>query len=372
MAKRGQNEGSIYQRKDGRWTAAFSIGRAKRKAFYGKTRREVQEKLTAALRDKHLGLPVITDQKTVARFLDEWLQESAKPSVRARTFIRYEELVRLHLKPLLGYIRLAKLSPQQLQAAMTRWSAQGLAPRTVEQIRAVLRRALNQALRWNLVTRNVATLVDSPKYERAKIRVLSPDEARTFVQAVQADDYGALYLTALTLGLREGEVLGLRWEDVDLESRMLRVSYSLQRIEGKLQLVPPKTERSRRTLTIPAVLISALRAHRVRQMEWKLALGVRWQETGFVFTTPIGTPIDARNMQRRYYSSLSKAGLPKLRFHDLRHSCASLLLAQNVPARVVMELLGHSQIKLTLDTYSHVMPALLKDASSAIDRVLRS
>lgn len=387
--KRGQNEGSIYKRKDGRWTAALSVGGTRRKTFYGKTRQEVQEKLTAELGKKQAGLPIATDERqTVGQFLDHWLKESVKSSVRPKTYDSYAQLVRLHLKPRLGHIRLSKLTPQLLQAELNWWLKKGrrkpakatdgdgeshaLSPRTVQYLRAVLRRALVQAVKWNLVSRNVATLVDPPRSRRQPVTVLTPEQAKAFVKTIKGDRMEPLYLAALTLGLREGEVLGLRWQNINFESGTLRVEYGLQRIEKKLQLVPPKTERSRRTLKMPAVLISAFRAHRVRQLESKLAAGSEWQEMDFVFATRHGTPLDARNVLRNYYAILAKAELPRMTFHHLRHSCASLLLAQNVPARVVMEVLGHSQISLTLDTYSHVMPALMADVKDAMDRALES
>ena len=167
----------------------------------------------------------------------------------------------------------------------------------------------------------------------------------------------------------QAEVLGLKWDAIDFQARTLRVNAALQRIEGKLQLVEPKTARSRRTLQMPEAVITALRAHRVRQLEEKMLAGERWQDTGLAFTTSIGTPMDARGLIRKFHALLKKAGLPRSRFHDLRHSCASLLLAKHVPARVVMELLGHSQISLTLDTYSHVMPAMLREAADSMDAV---
>jgi integrase len=191
----------------------------------------------------------------------------------------------------------------------------------------VLRSALNQALRWGLVARNVATLVDSPNYTRLEVKPLRAEEVKKFLEAMKGDRLEALYLVTLALGLREGEVLGLRWQDVDLAAGLLRVNHALQRVGGKLTLIAPKTARSRRTLPVPASVVKQLRAHRARQGQERLLAGAGWAEGGFVFTTLIGTPIDARNLLRWYHALLTKAELPSFRFHDLRPSCATMLLS---------------------------------------------
>lgn len=169
---------------------------------------------------------------------------------------------------------------------------------------------------------------------------------------------------------RQGEALGLRWDDVDLDAGTLTIRKSLQRVDGELQLVEPKTAKSRRTVALPDVAVSALRAHRVRQIEERLLAGSRWNDTGLVFTTTIGTGLDGRNVTRQFQKLLEDARLPRQRFHDLRHTCASLLLAQGVHPRVVMETLGHSQVRLTMDTYSHVIPQLQREAAGRIDAIL--
>lgn len=180
----------------------------------------------------------------------------------------------------------------------------------------------------------------------------------------------ALYSVAVALGLRRGEALALKWEDVDLEAGTLRVKHSLQRIEGRLQLVEPKSLKSRRTIAMPQATVLALRDHRKRQLEERMPEGSAWQETGFIFTTTIGTPIEPDHLKRWFKPLLKKAGLPDIRFHDLRHTAASLLLAQGVGPRVIMETLGHSQISLTMNTYSHVMPSLQREAADKMDAIL--
>ena len=368
MAKRGQNEGSIYKRKDGRWVGVISLGyvdrRRKRKAFYGATRREVQERLTATLKATQEGRPIPPEQQTVDQFLGVWLEDCAKPTIRPRTYVRYAEHIRNHISPAIGHIKLAKLTPQHVQALLNDKLAGGLAPATVRYMRAVLRRALNQALKWDVVARNAAALVDVPRVPHHEIKPFTPDQARAFLDAIRGDRFEALYSIALALGLRKGEVLGLRWDDIDLEKGTLTVRSSLQRIDGKLTLVEPKSKQSRRTVAMPRTVASALRLHRARQLQERLLAGSRWQDRGLVFPTTIGTPMDTRNLTRHFKRALSEADLPSLRFHDLRHSCASLLLAQGIHPRVVMEILGHSQISLTMNTYSHVIDDLQREAAA--------
>lgn len=264
--KRGQGEGSIYKRKDGLWVGAVNLGyqngKLKRKSFYGKTREEVQIKLVAALSDVQKGIPIPTERQTLAKFLQSWLTEVVKPSVRPKTLKTYAYIVKLHLEPELGKKVLTKLIPQDVQRFLNEKLKADLSARTVRHINDTLRCALNVALRWGLVSRNVATLVGPPRIQRKEIRSFTPDEARTFLKIIKGDRLEALFSVALSLGLRQGEALGLRWQDIDFEARTLRVSYAIQRIEGKLQIVEPKTERSRRVLPLPDTVLSSLRTHR--------------------------------------------------------------------------------------------------------------
>jgi integrase len=374
--KRNAGEGSIFQRTDGRWCAQLDLGwhngKRLRKYAYGATAGEVQDSLLKARSDRAAGLPVAVERQTVGQYLADWLNNTVKASVRPRTYVSYEQVVRSYLIPDLGRLPLLKLAPQHVRAMLNRRLTEGnLSPRSVAYIRVVLRAALNQARKWNLVARNVAELVESPRARRFEIKPLAPEQARQLLDAVKGSQLEALYAVALACGLRMGEMLGLRWQDVDLEAGRLAVRQAIQRQRGAgLIAVEPKTERSRRTIDFPAPLVAALKAHRVRQLEERLAAGSRWQDGGFVFTSGVGTPIEPRNLHRSFKAVLRKAGLPDARFHDLRHSAASLMLAQAVPLRVVMEVLGHSSISLTADTYSHVMPSLVRDATEKAAAVL--
>jgi integrase len=369
--KRGQGEGSIYKRKDGRWAGVINLGyqegKLKRKTFYGETREDVRGKLVAALSDQQKGLPVITERQTVAVFLEKWLEECVKPSVRYRTYECYVLHVRRNILPALGKLPLTKLNPQHVQTLMNERLSSGLSPRSVQLMRAVLRRALGQALKWGLVARNVATLVDSPRVERPEVQFMLPDDARKFLQAIEGDRLEALFSTALAMGLRQGEALGLCWVNVDFDAKELHVRYSLQRIQGNLLLTELKTRNSRRDLPLTDLVIARLRAHRSRQLQEKLIAGSRWHDSGLVFTTTIGTALDARNVVRQYHALLEKAKLCRYRFHELRHSCASLLLAQGVPLKTISDILGHSQISITADYYAHIAPETRREALSMMD-----
>jgi integrase len=370
--KRGRNEGTIFKRRDGRWCAALNLGwkngQRHRKSFYGATRDAVQQQLTAALRSHQLGFNVAPERQTVGEFLQRWLTDCVAPSTRPRTLDSYSDTVRLHLIPTIGKVPLGKLTPQHVQAMMNGKLAD-FSPRSVQYTHSVLSRALNRAVKWDLVPRNVCTLVSPPRVPRHQVEPLSPDDARCLLDAVKDTQHEALYSVAMALGLRKGEALGLRWQDVDLDAATLSVCHQLQARRGK-HLTEPKSDRSRRTLPLPEFAVKALRAHRARQLQARLIAGSGWQDTGHVFTTSIGTPMDGSRVSKLFRQALAKAGLPHKRFHDLRHTAASLLLTQGVHPRVVMETLGHSQIGVTMNTYSHVMPVLQRDAADKMNAIL--
>jgi integrase len=373
--RRNSGEGSIFQRSDGRWAAQIDLGRRDgkrlRKVLYGATAAEVQAQLLKARSDKARGLPVKLEKQTVAQYLGRWLTEYAQLSTRPRTFERYEQLIRLHIAPEIGAIRLEKLTPGDVQHLLNHKHAAGLSPKSVRHIRAVLTVALNRAMRWGLVGRNVAALTDGPKLERHEIRPLSLEQTQHFIEMVKNEPFGPFFLLAATTGARRGELLAAKWADVDLDARVIRITGSLQRINGGLQVCEPKTAKSRRPLPLLDFVGEALKAHRARQLRERLQAGADWLDNGFVFTGDHGQPLDPDGALRDAFKTvLAKAGLPDIRLHDLRHSAASLLLALNVHPRVVMELLGHSQISLTMNTYSHTVPEILRDAIDKLGAAL--
>jgi len=307
---------------------------------------------------------------TVGKFLDQWMIEVVQPSVRPWTYRGYDVHVRLHIKPALGNLALEAVSPRHVQALLNQKLAEGLAPKTVRYIRGTLRTAFKQATRWGLIVRNPVDAVDGPKVERFEIRPFTPDEARQFLSAIRGERLEALYSVALTMGLRQGEALGLRWQDVDLDLGNLRINKQLQRINGKFQLVEPKTPRSRRTLALPASIVVGLREHWNRQLSERAVVGERWETSDLVFTTDRGRPLDGTVVSHHFHRQLDRAGLVQRRFHDLRHSCATLLLVQGVSPRVVMDVLGHSQIALTMNTYTHVLPQLRREAADRMEALI--
>jgi integrase len=341
-------------------------------SLFARTRAALSDRLLEMIDPMVPSQPATSEGLTLGAFLEDWLTDVVRLSVRPRTYVSYRYIVRLHLTPSLGHRPLAALSPADVQAFLNAKSASGLSPRTVAYQRGVLRQALGHAERMELVSRNVARLARPPRIPHRPVSPLTVEQARTFLAAIRGDRLEALYLVALGCGLRQGEILGLRWPDVDQDAGTLTVRHALARIEGELVLVEPKSATSRRVVPLPALVRDALAAHRLRQAQEHLPLRPEPGDVfaGLVFTTTFGTPLDGISVTRRFQRILRAAGLPHQRFHDLRHACASLLLAQGVPARVVMETLGHSEISLTLNTYSHVLPSLGREAALRMDEVL--
>jgi integrase len=374
--RRGHREGSIYRRRDGRWearlTSEMADGRRRRVCFYGTTRKAVAERLTKALHDRDHGLPADPSQMTVKAYLARWLEGSVRHSVRPGTFVSYGNKVRLYVIPEIGAVRLQRLTPADVQALYSRLLGRGLSPRSVQYVHAILHRALKQALRWGLVARNVCEAVDRPQVQRREMRALTAGEAARFLEAARADRLGALYVLAVTSGLRQGELFGLHWQDVDLDAARVHVTRQLVSGEDGLPvLTDVKSRAGRRVVEIPALTVAALREHRGRQAEERLRLGDAWEHPELVFTTTIGTFLSPTNLTRQSFRPLLKrAGLPLIRFHDLRHTAASLLLAAGVHPKVVQERLGHSSIAITLDTYSHVVPSMQRAAADRLDALL--
>jgi integrase len=374
MTRRGPNEGSIYQRKDGRWVGGvhfgYAPGKRVRRHVFGKTRAEVVEKMRPLLKahDEHRPPP---DQRLkLGPFLTSWLEDVARPTIRASTYSSYRGIVEHHLVPGLGRAAVVKLTPADVQAFLNAKSAAGLSPRRVQYIHAVLRRALVTAERWGLVSRNVAKLADPPRVTRKEISPLTPEQAGILIESSADDRLHALYVTALGTGLRQGELLGLRWDDIDLDARRLRVRHTLQRVQRKLVLLEPKTERSRRSIVLPEVVVTALRGHHTRQKMDRLVAGTSWVDTGHVFATTRGTPLNAATVTRSFQRALDRAGLPHSRFHDLRHAAATFLLAQGFTLEDVKNLLGHSSIVLTSNTYGHVLEQRQRQVAMGMDAVL--
>ena len=308
---------------------------------------------------------------TLTTWLDHYLTTIAAARVRPSTLQRYEQLVRVHLVPKLGHHRLDRLQPEHVERAYRELLAAGLAPATVLQVHRVLSRALKVAMQRGRIARNVCTLVDAPSVPRAEVEPLTRAEARAVLAAAATERNAARWSLALALGLRQGEVLGLPWDAVDLDAGSLTVRQALQRHPGHgLVIVRSKSSAGRRTIALPGPLVTLLRDHRRAQDEEQRYAGSEWQEHGLVFTQVVGKPIDPRADHRQWRSLLIRAGVRPARLHDARHTAATVMLTMGVPARAVMQVLGHSQITLTLGTYSHVAPELAHDAAQRVARAL--
>jgi integrase len=379
--KRGNGEGSITKRKDGRWMARYTVHTAngpKRRTVYGRTRQEVAAKLAKALSDRTEGIVYDDENMTVGEYLDRWLKSVVRGSVRQSTYDRDASLVNNHLRPALGGIKLKKLSAAHVQGFYRDRLDAGLSPSTVHKMHAILHKALSQALKWHMVPRNVTEAVSPPRPAPKEMRPLSLEETRRLLRESCGDRLEALYVLAVTTGMRQGELLALRWQDVDLKNAILSVRHTLTRSGGRVVIGEPKTKKSRRSISLTPRAVEALEAHLERQLREIGILGDRYEDQGLLFTTGTGSPINPSNLRQRSFAQLlKKAGLPHIRFHDLRHTCATLLLAQGTHPKYVQELLGHATIAITLDTYSHVIPGMgdqtaraMQDALSPVDDAL--
>ena len=373
--KRGNGEGTIHRRKDGGWCAQYTVYTAegrKRKTLYGKTRAEVANKLAKALSNREDGLVYDTRNLTVGEYLTQWLSRSLKGTVRASTCERHEINIRVHIKPSLGGVKLKNLTPAHVRGLLSEKLDAGLAPATVRKIHSTLHKALSQGVSDGLVPRNAAD-VTAPRPAPEEMRPLSEAEARAFLDAAResGDRFEPLYMLAITTGLRRGEILGLRWDDADLEHGTLRVGRGLVRDGGRYTLGETKTKRGRRLVNLTARTVNALKAHRKRYLEERVRLSGSYDDHGLIFSTRVGTPVNPENLVKRSFKPLlEKAALPKIRFHDLRHTCATLLLGRGVHPKLVQELLGHATIAMTLDTYSHYLPSMGDQAAGAMGDAL--
>ncbi|MEU4079715.1 site-specific integrase [Streptomyces venezuelae] len=372
--KRNPNgAGTITQRKDGRFQAAVYVlqpdGTRARKFAYGKTWAECDAKRRALLDKVASGTPVPTRSAKLAEWLAYWLESVVEPRRKLSTYDKYEAHVRLYLSPMLGTKRLESLSVPDVRRFLLQLEKKTTAA-TAKESHRVLRTALSAACREELIVRNVAKLVEPP---RAAVRDLSPwslDETLDFLAAARRDPLYAAFVLAIAMGLRRGEIVGLRWNDIDLENRVLLVRQQVQRRRGVLYNDETKGRRSR-AIPLPAMCLAPLRWHRMRQMATYEAAGMGWSTTGYVFATRTGRPVEPRNVHRSFVRVSEAAGLRPIRLHDARHGCATLLTAAGVAPRVVMEILGHSQISLTMDVYTHVVQDTQREAISHMDRLLK-
>lgn len=368
MTKRANGEGSVFKRGN-RWVAQVGSGK-NRETKYFETQKDANAWRHTIIEQRRQGLVFAGSKVSLSKFLDEWLVV-AKTSVRPNTYQQYSQVVHQHINPVLGYIVLKDLRPDHVQSLYTNKLANGVSPNTTRMIHAVIHRALNHALKLGLVYRNVADSVTRPKVVRKEMKTLNDYQVRQLIQVAESEQMRLLLWVAVVTGLRQGELLGLKWSDLDWTSRRIQVQRQVQRRKGDgLVFCEPKSASGRRVIVLGKSTIEKLREYKNNQLKERILLGEKWQDYDLIFPSPIGTPLDPSNVLKAYKDYLKRAGLPTLRFHDLRHSAATLMLQQGVNPKIVSERLGHSDISLTLNTYSHVLPPMQEEAAEKMDDLL--
>ncbi len=373
--KRGNGEGTIHRRKNGGWCAQYTVYTAKgrkRRTFYSKTRAEVAAKLAKALSDRDGGFSFAAENLKLGDYLQRWLVDSKQSSVKPVTYEGYARQVHNHLVPTLGRIKLKTLTPTHLRGLYREKTDAGLSARTVQYIHTTIHNALEQAVDDGLIGRNVADAVKPPQVRREEIEPLTPEQVKTLFEAGSGERFEALYVLAVTAGTRQGELLGLKWEDIDLDRGLLQVRRTLSGITGGNPVFStPKTAKGRRSVKLTAMAVKALKGHHERQLAEREELAGLWQNHGLVFPTRVGTPLSRHNLVARSFKPLlESAELPNIRFHDLRHTCATLMLTVGTNPKVVQETLGHANVSITLDTYSHLLPNMQDEVAEKINELL--
>lgn len=370
-ARRKADGYSISKRTDGRWEARITIGynesgNPRRKSFYGETRLSVLEQVQAYKQKVDSGAIVARGREMLLGFwLDDWLLTYIKPHREPKTYRYYEAFVRIHIKPALGKVQVRKLSPQAIQKLMNEKSEEGLSGNFVKGLRSTLRSALTQAWKIGLIEHNPAARVNCPKIEHKDPQFLAPGAVRQFLDAAENSSMASLFQFALVTGLRIGEVSGLRWVDVDFAKRTVAINHQLQRIDSKLTLKALKSKSSRRVLPLGTSAIKALQDAKSEQL-----LKGWTNELGLVFLNKNGRPLDPKNVDDHLKEVFEKAGLPRMSFHKLRHTAATLMVAAGVELHQVMQQLGHSQISLTANLYAHGVTESQRRASDILERVI--
>jgi integrase len=375
--------GYIRRRGKGSWEVTVDLGRdpatgrRRRRFFTVRGKREGAERaLTADLRERDLGNDLDPGRVTVDECLRRWLRDYAAQNVAASTLQRYKGIVEQHLVPGLGSLRLRDLRPAHIQAAYAAFARRdGRGPRlsakTIFEHHAVLREALNWAVRLQLLGRNPAQAVSPPRPQRPEMRVLSPADAQRLLEVSRPTRYYSLIYLALATGARLGELLAVRWQEVDLERGVVEITRTARFFSGQgVTFGQPKTHRSRRPIALSPETLAVLREHRQVQLEERLQVGPGYRDGDLVFADAVGRALYDSTVRRAFYAIVQEAGLAHLRIHDLRHTAATLMLRAGVNPKVVSERLGHATVSVTLDTYSHVLPDLQREAAAALDAIL--
>lgn len=362
--------GSVYPRKDGRWVAKFRVEATGRyKELYARTEKEAYEKLEAALFEQRQGRLATGPRQKLKDYLEDWFEHVHTPKIRKSTYVRHRIMLQKYIIPALGHLQMQKLTPQQIQAFYSSMLSKNLAPRTVLNTHGLLHKALENAVRWRLIPRNVCDDVTPPTPRSKEAQSLTIEQARTLFEAAKGHTLEAMLTLALGTGMRHGELRGLRWRDVNLEEGYVHIRRTVSYIGGYGYLEDePKTAKGRRKILLPAFIMELLKQHRLRQLEMRLQAGGKWREHDLVFCNQTGGYLHPDVGMKQFRRLLKDAGLPlSLRIHDLRHSAATIFLSMGVHPKVVQELLGHSQISMTMDIYSHALPSMQQDAMTRLN-----
>jgi len=375
-----RHAGQIIQRGENCWLVRIFLGRdnqSGKRSYHNKTihgtRKDAQRYLNAQLRDKDLGVFAAPTTEPLNDYLDRWLAEAAKPKLKQKTLRDYQNLLRRYIRPTIGARPLAKITALEIQSMYAALLEKGLSARTVRYTHAVLRSALHQARKWHLLAINPADAVELPKNTRREIHVLTPEQARAFLEACENDRLGALFALAMTAGPRPSEYLALKWSDFDDAAGTIRIARTLEWIEGGgWGFAETKRRGSRRTIKLQQHVVKALNDHRLARQAAKDSAGDRWTDHNLIFTTRKGGPLSERNVaQQDFIRVLGAAGLPlDFRLYDLRHTAATLALSAGVPPKVVSEMLGHASAAFTLDVYAHVLPHMQDSAAAQVEALL--
>ena len=370
MAKRRSNhEGSIYQRKDGLWCAQVSL-QGRRLTKYEKTQSQCRAWIKEMLRKIDDGLTFDGSQVTLDRFVESWLN-GKELSRRPNTVAQYRQVVRLHILPILGQLRLQEIRPAHLKQLYLLKQDEGTGARTVQVMHAILHNLMKQAIREGILSRNPADAVERPKVEQAEMQTFSEEQTRQFLITASGSQFEAVYYLALSTGMREGELLGLKWSDVDWNRGTIFVQRQLQQVKGQgFVFVPPKTKAGRREIKIGPVTIKQLETHRRRQTIERGNSADRWHENDLIFPTKIGTPLDCRRVTDEFKVLLMRAGLPAIRFHDLRHTSLNTLLDNEIPLNTVQRRGGHAKASTTANIYGHATARSQDAAAEKIEEVI--
>jgi integrase len=335
------------------------------------SKKDAEKKMSELLHQLDTGAIMQPGKTTVADYLNKWLADYAKPNLSPRGYERYESIVRLHLIPALGIIKLTQLRPEHLQKHYAAMLKAGLQPRSVRYIHVVMHKALQTALKWGMVSRNVTDGLDIPRAHQKEMQTWDEAEINKFLEAARSTPYYALFYTALFTGMRRSELLALRWQDVDFIYSQIYVNRSMHQLKDKsFNFAEPKTVKSRRTIALPPSAFLVLEAYRkAREYQYK-QIDSKLNDSGLIFSN-LGQPLRPNTVSRAWVMLAAKAGVKVIRFHDARHTHASLLLKQGIHPKIVQERLGHSTISITLDTYSHVAPGMQEAAAKRFDDIVQ-